>query len=349
MLEALSASDFHLDGMDKHFTNATERQMLEIDKIYQYALKNGIKHVFIPGDICDKPSMSNTAWVALIGHLFKYDGLIHTYYINGNHDKSDVETTACDFLEVLATNGVFKTFHIALQPEQLVVDGINVNLCSWPCKQSMTEKKGAVNFVHVTYNGAVGDTGRKLKAEDEFLAHKNDYTVSGHIHQYQHLKSRRAVYNGNPYQKNFGEALPKGFVHFKARYRKNEVEFKHRFVDNVPNFQLVHLHIKDASDFDKLSTRDSVRYKLSVNSDVLIPSDIRIQYPNITGGIFNADTKKKADGSIDDLPEEGAAKAIVSVSPTKHLKTYLENQGFSKKEIKAMRSIAKEARQHIGC
>lgn len=347
MLEALSTSDFHLDGMNKHFTDANTRQLLEIDKIYQYALKNGIKHVFIPGDISDKPVLSNEAWVGLMALLFKYDGLVHTYYVNGNHDKSDVDTTACDFLQSLQLHGALKTFRIFLQAEQVKIDGVNVNFIPWPHPETLTEKKGSLNLAHVTYNGAIGDTGRVLRVKkDEFKSHKNDFTITGHIHQYQYLRERKALYHGNPFQKNFGESLPKGFVHFKAKYEKNELIVRHRFVDNSPNFQLINLLIESPKDFRKLSTSDSYRYKLMVSSDVIVPPDLRLQFPNITGGVFNA-TTKKLDSNVEESALEGSVPKSIT-SPTKKLKGFLKRQGFKSKDIKVMYALAKEARSSIG-
>ena len=54
-LRALSTSDFHFEGLTKLFPhNHIQRQIQELTKIYDYALDNGIKHIFIPGDISDK-------------------------------------------------------------------------------------------------------------------------------------------------------------------------------------------------------------------------------------------------------------------------------------------------------
>lgn len=347
MLEAISTSDWHLDGMGKHFIDATQRQLKEIDRIYQYAIKKGIKHVFIPGDISDTPHMKTSTYLQLVLFLKKYDGLINTYYVGGNHDRSDAENTSCDFLKLLADHKFFKSFRIFLQPEQDRIDGTLVNFCAWPCPETMTEKEGALNLAHITVTGAIGDNGRKLTAKDEFKVHKNDYTVSGHIHQYQHLKSKRCIYNGNPYQKNFGESLPKGFVHLKARTERRVVEVRHRFVDNNPHFQLHTVVIESPTDFQKLKDSNNIRYKLLVAPDVLVPPDLRITYPNITGGIFNAETKKASDG-VQELVEVIDAQRLPKVKPTTGLKQYLSSEGFGKRQIKDAVSAVKEAMNELG-
>ncbi len=349
MLEALSTSDFHLEGMSKHFLDATNRQLKEVDKIYQYAMSKGVQHIFWPGDLSDTPKMSFGTYMKLVIFLKKYDGIINTYYIGGNHDRSDVENTSCDLLKLLQSHGFFKSFRIFLEPEQDRIDGTLVNFCAWPCKESMSEKEGALNMAHVEYNGAIGDNGRKMKVNKDFASYKRDFTVSGHIHQYQHMKQQRVIFNGNPYQKNFGEALPKGFIHFKTATTKNVVEMRHRFIDNHPNFELHTVVIESPADFSRLKDNNNIRYKLLVAPDVLVPPDLRILYPNITGGIFNSDTKKKAE--LDDGPmveQLGLVSEISRIKPTTGLRDYLRGEGYDKKGIRRAESIVAEAMNELG-
>lgn len=348
MIEAISTSDWHLDGLTKHFKNAIERQLKEIDKIYQYALENGIKHIFIPGDISDKTMMPYETYMALVTFFKKYDGIINSYYLGGNHDRSDVSTTSCDFLKMLCDTGYFKTLKVYLSPERIEVDGVPINMCAWPCEKSLTSKEnknvGAINFAHVATSGAIGDNGRKMKLKkDEFTPHKNDYTVSGHIHQYQHIESKRLVYNGNPFQKNFGESLPKGFIHFKAKLSGKEIQFKHQFVDNHPDFTLENVIIESSKDFEKLSTRDNIRYKLTVSPEVTIPSDLRLNYPNITGGIFAVGSKKQLNS---DEPEM-VARPSHKLSITSGLKKNLETQGLNKNQLKSAKKLVESAKLEL--
>lgn len=348
MLEAISTSDFHLDGMNKHFLDAVQRQLREVDKIYQYALSKGIQHVFIPGDISDTPHMPESTYLSLLLFLKKYDGIIKSYYIGGNHDRSDATTTSCDLLQLLCEHKFFKSFRIFLKPDQDRIDGQLVNFCAWPCYETLTEKEGALNFAHVEYNGAIGDNGRSMKTKHEFAAHKRDYTISGHIHQYQHLKKRRVVFNGNPFQKNFGESLPKGFVHFKAKCEKNEMQFRHRFIDNQPNFRLETVLIESPADFGKLRQDNNIRYKLLIAPDVLIPADLRINYPNITGGFFNAETKAKKTDDGEIVEHVGEVVARPRIKPTHGLKDYLAAAGHNKKEIKYARDLVRDAMNSLG-
>lgn len=346
MLEGIATSDWHLTGLEKHFPEThDDRVFTEIDKIYQYALKNGIKHVFVPGDISDTPHLPTDSYIALVLHLKKYDGLIETHYIAGNHDFSDISKTSLDFLKVLCDQGFFKTFHLYLQPKRVNIEGVPVNFLPYPCMETLSrENKGALNFAHVEYSGAIGDNGRKLKTKHELSVIENDYTVSGHIHQYQHIPSKRAVYCGNPFQKNFGEALPKGFIHFQAERKKGRIHFKHKFVDNRPNFALHNIQIEDLSDLKQLKHDDNIRYKLHVGADVVLPADIMIQYPNITGGVFTA-TGKKANIE-EEMNELIVERSVISVKSG--LKPYLSSQGLNKKQIREAKALVEEAISHCG-
>lgn len=343
MIEAISTSDFHFESMGKHFQDDIGVQIKEIDRIYQYAVTKGIKHIFIPGDISDTPYMKFSTYIRFVLFMKKYDGLVNSYYIGGNHDRSDVESTSCDLLKLLADEGFFKTFKVYLQPEQERIDGTLVNFCAWPATSSMSENEGSLNLAHITVTGAIGDNGRALRVKDEFGVHERDYTISGHIHQYQHLKNKKVIYNGNPYQKNFGEKLPKGFIHFKARTERKTVDVRHRFVDNNPHFQLHTVHIESPADFQRLKDSNNIRYKLIVAPDVIVPSDLRIQYPNITGGIFNTESK-----NVETEFEYSTVARTSAIKPTTGLKQFLSGEGYTKRDISNAVSIVREAMNEIG-
>lgn len=324
--EAVCTGDWHLAGLAKHFIDHLDRQMFEVDKMYQYAINNGINHVVVCGDISDTPNMPEAAYIALINHLKKYDGHINTYYIAGNHDFSDINKTSMDLLNVLYKKGFFKTFHLFLKPEERIIDGVPINFLPYPCLRAPKSDVPHLNFSHIEYNGCIGDNGRPLKTTREFKQNKGDFNVSGHVHQYQYIKSKRAIFTGNPYQKNFGESLPKGFVHIKARATKEQIEFRHKFIDIKPDFQFINLRIETRRDFGKLQASDSFRYKLWIAPGVEVPKDLRIKFPNITGGVFDLDTKGKKDTlAIADNP-------AVTIRHTKQqLSTFLKAQGFDKR------------------
>lgn len=343
MLEGIALSDLHLDGLNKHFIDGNDRIIAEMEKVYQYAMKNGVKYIFMPGDLADTPDLDWETYGKLFMFLKRYDGKIHTFYIAGNHDFADIENTSMNFLELLAREGVFKTFKIYLKPERTEIEGVPINFLPFPCLETLSTKKGALNFAHVEYSGAIGDNGRALKTKHELSTHKNDFTISGHIHQYQFMKAKRAVYCGNPFQKNFGESLPKGFIHFKAEMNGDKVVFEHKFVENKPNFTLQVIMINDLNDFKKLKHDDSIRYKLVIDPDVPVPPDLRIKYPNITGDIRVGNKSVKNNAVEEIVPVQRA-----DINPRLGLKKFLSAEGMDKKMIKAAVQEVKKAQDKLG-
>ena len=344
ILEGIATSDWHLCGLDKHFHDAVTRQLHEVDKIYQYAVANGVQHVFVPGDISDTPHMPYDVYIALVLFLKKYDGIINTHYILGNHDFSDTRKTSMDLLHVLCEQGMFESFHMHMKMERMKIDGCRVNFLPYPCLEA-PHGKPSLNFTHVEYNGAVGDNGRKLRVKDEFVQRESDFNVSGHIHQYQVLKKQCAVYCGNPYQKNFGERLPKGFIHFKARSSGRRVEFKHKFVDNKPDFQLVNAVVKSREDLGRLSSSDAIRYKLWMSPEVEMPKDLRLRFPNITGGIFDLESKEK---KVEEAVAAAQTQQRRSVNIMSGLPGFLRKAGFKKRSIREAKDIVRQAANELG-
>lgn len=348
-LEGIATSDWHFMGLSKHFPNHVERTLREIDKIYKYALDHGVKHIFVPGDISDSPNMPWEVYIQLVSFLKKYDGLLNTYYICGNHDFSEHGKTSMDFLASLQSHGFFKTFNLFLSPTSKVIDGVTVNFLPYPCNESLESDRACLNFSHISYNGALGDNGRRLRVKDEFVQDPRDFNISGHIHLYQYFESKRGLFCGNPFQKNFGESLPKGFVHFRAKDegKSKPLSFKHKFVNNEPDFELRCETIEKTSDFAKLNKSNGIRYKLFVDPSVILPKNLLVDYPNITGGIFDIKSKNKAI----DSPVERASEGFISTQTynvRKGLTSFLEAKGFDKPSIKLAHKEVKKAVNELG-
>lgn len=345
-MKGIATGDWHGDSLYKHFgETALDRQVAEWDKMAQFAIAKRIPHIFINGDIANTPFLSCGAHIALYRFIRKYDGLLNMYYIAGNHDFAEVGKTSLDFLKVLCDNGIFKTFFIFLQPETRKIEDTYVNFCPYPVMEAPETKRGALNMCHVEYNGALGDNGRKLrvKAENEFTQPDKDFCVSGHLHAYQFLESKRAVYAGSPYQLNFGESLPKGFIRFESESKKDTVHFDHKFINGNPGFVLEQITIERTKDFDKLKKSDSIRYKLWIGDSVKVPSDLLIRFPNITGGVFDIATKKKTENSIEQTEVEASHTFDLSFG----LKKFLRAEGHSKKQVRDGIAILQEAMSEL--
>tara|TARA_B100000700_G_scaffold88627_1_gene99984 strand:- start:102980 stop:104047 length:1068 start_codon:yes stop_codon:yes gene_type:complete len=346
-LEAIATSDWHFMGLAKHFPNHVERTIYELDKIYQYAVANGIPYVLVPGDISDTPHMPYEVYIALVLFLKKYDGLVETHYIPGNHDFSDVKKTSMDLLSVLQQNQFFESFHLHMGHTEIELEDVPINFLPYPWNEAPASDIPHLNFSHISYNGAIGDNGRKIRVKDEFIQNPGDFNISGHIHQYQYMESKRALYCGNPFQKNFGEKLPKGFVHFKAKLKDERIAFKHKFVDNKPDFRLINMNIESREDFARLSDSDSIRYKLWLAAGVEIPKDLRLRFPNITGGIFDLDSKVRAQDreEVKTLIQDPSANQVDLMYG---LKDYMKGAGFKKRDYQEARSLVKQAANELG-
>ncbi|ARW58826.1 recombination related endonuclease [Erwinia phage vB_EamM_Y3] len=327
-LEALVTSDWHLEGLAAHFpTDHVDRQLETIDRIYQYAIEHGIRHIFIPGDITDKFKMADETKRKLLQFFLKYEGIIDSWYCGGNHDWADMSETSMDLIKTFTEWDFLKSLHIYLRPEQVEIEGIVVNFLPHPAKSSIKHKKPCLNFCHVEAVGALGDNGRPLRTKKDIAVDPRDYTISGHIHLAQILAKKRFSYCGSPYQKTFGEALPKGFSHIRVRYTKDkQLEVKQKFVDSKPGFRLETVLIEKQKDWSKLEVNPAIRYRAIVKDEVSIPADIRTRVPNISQ--INSTNKSVDLDNIDTV--DVSELQLADIDPRDGLKDYLKASGIKK-------------------
>lgn len=342
MLHAIVFSDLHLDGYKSLFPKNQHILLHEVEKILKYAIANGIRHVFVPGDISDSPHMEYSTYIGLVLLLKTYDKDLNIYYICGNHDFSDVKKTSMDLLKVLELNGFFKNFRLFLQPDTVIVDNQLINFLPYPINKAPDMKKPCLNFAHIEANGAIGDNGRRMKVHDDFECKDRHFTISGHIHQYQHMKERNLIFCGNPYQKNFGESEDKGFIEIKVDSSSKACTLKHKFVPTRPEFRLRTLHINQSKDLTKLQDNPLIKYRLYVDPDVVMPQDIRLRYPNIQQ-IQDTSSKKMIE-----VEEVSSISKTGYFGPTRGLKKFLLEEGLGRGQIRYAKSAVKEAMSELG-
>lgn len=344
MLHGIQTGDWHLEAMNRHFgPEGVDLQLAEIDKIYLYALENGVTKIFVLGDITDTASMTDETKGKLLAHFVKYDGVIETYYLGGNHDRADAKRTSMDLISQFVDWQFLKSFYVFMEPEQIVIDGIVVNFLPHPCRESIPHKKPCLNLVHCDIVGARGDNGHPLRTSHDITVDKRDFTLGGHIHLFQELK--RLILAGSPYQKTFGEALPKGFVEFKASYMKNKLYVSHKFVSNKPKFILETKIISEQQDFSSLVNNKYLRYRLFIEEGVVVPADLRVRYPNI------AQLRGVAKSTLQEIEQGGTLevkRAAKAMHPSRGLKRHLISAGLKPTEIKECRSLLKAALSEIG-
>lgn len=349
MLQALFTSDWHFDGLRNHYPqDHARRVMREAEKPYQYAVKHGIKYVIVPGDISDSHKMSPESSKALLELLIKYDDLITTYYMTGNHDYADSATTSLSLFESMVEFKMLKNFIVVKDLQQVKLGGITLNFCPFPHSQPQRLTVPCINVIHQDVAGAVGDNGRELKVKHDIEVDSDrDFTVSGHIHKHQFLKKRRILYHGSLFQKTFGEELPKGFVNLKAKLIKGKLKVLWEFVENKPHFELVTVKITDQKQFSKLSNDANIRYRIYVSDDVVVPAKLRQDFPNIDqlwsikGKTLTKDfdVEQTFDDTHKDLPK---------IDPLLGLKDFYKASKLSKSEYIAGKKAVQLALSELG-
>lgn len=338
MLHAVVTSDWHLEAMEKHFSNSVDIQLQDVDKIYRYAVEQGIPNVLILGDISDTAKMSDDTKRKLLQFFLRYDGIINTYYVGGNHDWADHTTTSMDLIATLCEWNFLKTFKMYLRPEQIEIDGVVVNMLPYPATESIKSKRPCLNLCHTETIGAIGDNGRPLKTSHDLVVHERDVTISGHIHLYQWLRDKKFLYCGSPYQKTFGESLPKGYCEIRVKEVGKKLDFKHRFLEAKPSFILQTMLIKDQSDFTKLETNPNIRYRLYIEDGVIVPADLRVRIPNIAQVLGASKTQTL-------VLEQ---KSVVITNPKSGLKDLLVSEGATKRQLNMCKKFVENALHEIG-
>jgi len=331
MFEFITASDFHIGALRNVFNDALQKQIVEINKIYNYALTHGIKYVMIPGDLTDTSTISDVELVELIKLFLKYDGHIITYYIAGNHDYFSVKKSSLSVLECLCDEGLLQNLHIIRKPEFTRIEGTLVNFMPFPHVSFPESKKPYINFVHLDVDGAVADNGHIIKVKKDFDFGDGNITISGHNHKYQVIKSKRLIYCGNPYQKKFSEELPKGFIVCRSKYKEGKLRVNHEFINNTPEFALKTLTINSDKDLQKLVQSNNIAYKINTGEGVILPSDL--------GKRFNITTVKSSFSAPIITGDYNNEKTNLRTG----LKSYLLNYGLNKKQLKSAAAMTKEA------
>lgn len=344
-LRAVVTADWHLDGMNKSLSNATDVQIRELHKPFRYAQEHGIPNVFIPGDASDTPKLSEHSFIALLTLLLTYDSSLNVWYMLGNHDIHSREKASMDVLRVFHDNGFFKNFRLMYAPTVEKVDGVHVAFVPFPFLEVPKCPRPPLVFAHVETVGAIGDNGLPLRMKEDTLVRQDgDFVISGHIHQYQHLKKKRLVYCGSPYQKNFGESLPKGFIEFEAKYVSGKLKVDHTFINSKPGFTLETVVVKTEADWDLLTDDPSRRYKVLVDrSEVVIPKNLTTRYPNIVM-INGIDTTVKVEMNRDGV-ESITNTNLPKISMKTGLVQYLKSSGLERDQRIMARSLVEAAMQ----
>ena len=349
-LTGIVTADFHLQGMDRILgETALEQQLATIDKIFAYAVENGINHVFVPGDICHTPFMTDRTLIALIRLIKQYDTVLNVYYIAGNHDFCSTQQTSMDVLQELTRNKFFARFSLTLQQTRACwIDGVPVQLLPFPQHVAKPLRVPTLNFAHVEYSGAINDNGSKMVTKRSFAPRAGDFTFSGHLHTHQ--QHRHLVYCGSPYPTKFGENPLKGFLCFEAIYYPpagNEpgvLQVEYEQVATRPSFNLHTLHIKSLDGYAALKkAQPSDYYSLKIAPAVPVPADLTVRYANIVTvtGIGDPGLAQLGLAAAGEVTATGAAPPA-AVSPLFGLQRWLRQRDFTAAEVKQGKTIVRD-------
>lgn len=282
VFECVTVGDPHFDRLSTMFpTNHLLLQVAELRKPFEYALKHGIKYVVVLGDVAHMPRLSEEARKAFQKLLHEYDGRLTIWIILGNHDVAYEGVHSLESISDLCKQGRYKSVRVFAKPKQKIINGVPVNLLPFPAKKAIKTEVAdrSLNFAHLERPGARRDNGMLIRDDDGVKQTDDNEWVIGHLHTPQ--KIGRTLYSGTLYQTNFGESLPKGFLHIKAKVLKGKLTVRAKRVTTDPRFKLINLKVESAKDLKQIDSDPLHLYKLFIKKGIKIPYDIMRRHPNV--------------------------------------------------------------------
>jgi len=332
MLSGIAIGDLHLDKLTKVLgTQANQLKMQHLNRALEYAATNGINNVFILGDIGDKSRISYDGHKWLLRTLAKWDGILNIHIYLGNHDVDETEVHSLELLVLMYQElNAFKTTKVYSKPEQILIEGVMCNILPYPHINPIPYKKPTLNFGHFEVNGATRDNGGSIRNDVD--PDPNCHYIVGHLHTPHSIG--RVHYTGTLYQLNFGESLPKGFTHFRARYVEDRLEVKYRRIEQEPIFTFTNLIIESKRDLNKVDSNPLHLYKIFVEDGVDIPDSIMVDKPNIIKR-QGYSTREELEILVhENLLDGESGQTIPDLNIKNNLCTILVSKGFTNKQVK---------------
>lgn len=341
-LEALFVGDLHLGGMTNLFPNYTfspdDMVYKTLTYAFRYAQEEGIKHVFLLGDIFDHPYPTQEQQERLLAFLMRFPKL-YVYLNAGNHDFSTehhLSLRMVDFTSRISQ----KLEHVKLftKPELLEIRGVPVSMLPWP--HAKTLEKKSLNIAHIEISNSVSDNGKTLK--NGYQLSPTGCYVIGHLHRRQ-MYSKRVYYPGTMFQKTFGEPLPKGFGRGLFSYKRGQLDWSMDWIEYQPPYQLYNVRIQQPQDFKLIKKPNPdkiVQYKIFIKNGVEIPPGFLEEYHNVVDAagkltLKEIDTLEKQGFSFDVTQDDQTLDLLDILDP------FLEKEGLSKDDIKIAHTYVK--------
>lgn len=335
----LAIGDPHLERFSSNYFNnllqdPLDLQLKAMERGCQIAHDQGIKNVFMLGDIIDHPNPKQDTIVRLI-NLFNKFHYLKFWVITGNHEVTARGRNGLMICEFLSSAQMLPNVNIFTEPKMVTIDGFPVYFMPWGYSE---QPRGAyLGIGHHSVSGAFNDNGYPIKEEGEKITNKRAKWIMGHIHLRQ--SHDWGCYPGTPYQINFGESTSKYFVKFKAVLTDGKVDLKTRFIPSNPPFLLQTIDIKSQDQEIKKPPANTF-YKVRLSPGVTLDSAFLTSRPWIIKvEILGKDNKVTEIVSAEDAPED-----TFRITPTYGLAKYLVNKGMDREKAMAAVSFVKRIR-----
>lgn len=314
--------------------NSVDLQLSSIRRMCALARKEGVKNIFIPGDIFDNPSPSQQLIIQLI-NVFSMHEDLDFYIIPGNHDitaRGRNGLMVCEFLSEMA---LLKNVFVFTEPKMVTIDDFPVYFM--PYGYDAYPDGAYLGFGHHSVAGAKNDNGFPISDTLGItLSNKRAQWIMGHIHLAQIFKW--GAYPGTGYQINFGEDPEKFIMKFKATLEDGHVKLKTKLIKRKPPFELRTVVMQNEDDFAKLPAFDSkspVFFKVQLAQGVQMPTNFLIENRHV---IMHESLTKKGE-PVKITRVEDAPVDVFHMTPTTGLVKHLVSRGLPKDRARVAKKL----------
>jgi len=299
-MEFVGVGDLHFDSSVAQHLKTTQLHDLivqEIQSVFKYARRNGVKTAVFYGDIAHTATLTPESWMAFL-RLLKHNTDMRLIVMTGNHDVTDSGRHSLRELQEVADSWM-PHVKVLSQPKCIRIDGELLNVLPWP---HVTTRADACNVLHVEVKGSKFDSGRDTKSKT--VIDPEHFCVAGHLHTSQVVGN--VHFSGTLYQTNFAEKLPKFFHH--VRYGDGVQEA--RLIPHKPALTLHNVIIKSRKDLDTIPDDSMSLCKVFVKDGVDIDPDELAKRPNVISRLHSFKNKEELEVLINEdlfIGEDNAA------------------------------------------
>lgn len=337
--EGVMVGDLHLEKATAFLPStwdALEPTFTALDNVVEYMRAHGLNHLIFGGDVCDNPFPSQRTMIRFIQWCAKYPW-IDIDVILGNHDYSSTENNSLEMTEFLSKLGMLKNLRLHTTAMSIIkFDGVPFCFMPHPHTIAPRTKYPKVNVAHFEFTGAKRDNGHLIK-DGHTLPNNQDYWLFGHLHRMQEFSNAFVV--GTLDQKNYGEPLPKGFLHFKFKTSKEKLTVRNKWIEVDPPYKLINIKVTCPEDLDAIENKPNHFYRLLIKKGVEVPASV-INHPQVMKheGWRNKEELVQLQEEKLNLQEDNQSRTF---SPTHRLKEHLIKEGLSKAQAKLGVKIVK--------